>query len=78
MVLIDADTTIDPHLLRCFDIDLQAGQDWIQSHQTVANANPRWRDRLMTYSVSLVKGVVLLGQCALWGRAGLGGQGEGV
>jgi cellulose synthase/poly-beta-1,6-N-acetylglucosamine synthase-like glycosyltransferase len=75
LVLVDADTTIDPHLLRCFDADLRAGRDWIQSYYTVANADQNWRTRLITYSFSLFNGVLLQGQCKLGTSASLRGNG---
>ncbi len=75
LVIIDADTTIDPHLLSDFDSDLQAGQDWIQSYYTVANADVSWRTRLMTYSFSLFNGVLLQGQRVLGTSASLRGNG---
>ena len=75
LVIIDADTTVDPHLLRCFDTDLRAGQDWIQSYYTVANSDQSWRTRLMTYSFSLFNGVLLQGKRVLGTSASLRGNG---
>jgi 1,2-diacylglycerol 3-beta-glucosyltransferase len=75
LIIIDADTTIDPHLLHSFDTNLRAGQDWIQSYYTVANADQSWRTRLMTYSFSLFNGVLLLGQRVLGTSASLRGNG---
>jgi cellulose synthase/poly-beta-1,6-N-acetylglucosamine synthase-like glycosyltransferase len=74
-VVIDADTTIDPDLLRRFDADLRAGQDWIQCYYTVANPDQSWRTRLMTYAFSLFNGVMPLGQTAMGSSAGLRGNG---
>jgi hypothetical protein len=68
LVFIDADTTIDPDLLRHFDQDLREGRDWIQCYYTVANPDQTWRTRLLTYGFSLFNGVMLLGLSAL-GRA---------
>jgi cellulose synthase/poly-beta-1,6-N-acetylglucosamine synthase-like glycosyltransferase len=75
LVLVDADTTIDPTLLRRFDAHLQAGHDWIQAYYTVANPDESWRTRLMTYAFSLFNGVMQLGQTALGTSAGLRGNG---
>jgi cellulose synthase/poly-beta-1,6-N-acetylglucosamine synthase-like glycosyltransferase len=75
LVLIDADTTIDPCLLRRFDAHLRAGHDWIQAYYTVANPDESWRTRLMTYALSLFNGVMQLGQTAMGTSAGLRGNG---
>jgi cellulose synthase/poly-beta-1,6-N-acetylglucosamine synthase-like glycosyltransferase len=75
LVLIDADTTIDPDLLRHFDQGLHEGRDWIQCYYTVANPDQSWRTRLMTYAFSLFNGVMLLGQDALGVSAGFRGNG---
>ncbi len=75
LVVIDADTTIDPALLRYFDGDLRAGRDWVQCYYTVANPDHNWRTRLMTYAFSLINGVLPLGQSALGTSGGLRGNG---
>jgi cellulose synthase/poly-beta-1,6-N-acetylglucosamine synthase-like glycosyltransferase len=75
LVLVDADTTIDADLLRRFDADLRAGDDWIQCYYTVANPDESWRTRLMTYAFSLFNGVMLLGQTAIGANGGLRGNG---
>jgi cellulose synthase/poly-beta-1,6-N-acetylglucosamine synthase-like glycosyltransferase len=75
LVVIDADTTIDPDLLRSFDRDLRRGRDWIQGYYTVANPDQSWRTRLITYAFSLFNGVLLLGLNALGTSAGLRGNG---
>jgi cellulose synthase/poly-beta-1,6-N-acetylglucosamine synthase-like glycosyltransferase len=75
LVVIDADTTIDPSLLRRFDAHLRVGDDWVQSYYTVANPDESWRTRLMTYAFSLFNGVMPLGQTALGTSAGLRGNG---
>lgn len=75
IVVIDADTTIGPDLLRRFDAGLRAGCDWIQCYYTVANPDQSWRTRLMTYAFSLFNGVMPLGQTALGSSAGLRGNG---
>jgi cellulose synthase/poly-beta-1,6-N-acetylglucosamine synthase-like glycosyltransferase len=75
LVMIDADTTIDPTLLRYFDADLRAGRDWVQCYYTVANPDHNWRTRLLTYAFSLINGVLPLGQGALGASGGLRGNG---
>jgi cellulose synthase/poly-beta-1,6-N-acetylglucosamine synthase-like glycosyltransferase len=75
LVVIDADTTIDPDLLRWFDAHLRAGHDWIQAYYTVSNPDESWRTRLMTYAFSLFNGVMQVGQTALGSSAGLRGNG---
>jgi 1,2-diacylglycerol 3-beta-glucosyltransferase len=75
LVVIDADTTIDPDLLRYFDADIRAGRDWVQCCYMVANPDQSWRTRLMAYAFSLINGVMLLGQGALGTSGGLRGNG---
>jgi cellulose synthase/poly-beta-1,6-N-acetylglucosamine synthase-like glycosyltransferase len=75
LVFIDADTTIDPDLLRHFDQDLREGRDWIQCYYTVANPDQTWRTRLLTYGFSLFNGVILLGLSALGTSAAFRGNG---
>lgn len=68
VVIVDADTTIDPNLLRPFDHGLRRGHDWMQAYYTVANPDQSWRTRLMTYAFSMFNGVMQLGQNALGSR----------
>ncbi len=75
LVIIDADTTIDPGLLRAFDRGLRRGLDWIQCYYTVRDPDRSWRTRLMTYAFSLFNGVAPLGLCALGSSAGFRGNG---
>jgi 1,2-diacylglycerol 3-beta-glucosyltransferase len=75
VVIVDADTTIDPDLLSSFDKGLRQGHDWMQAYYTVANPDQSWRTRLMTYAFSLFNGVLLLGQNALGSSAGFKGNG---
>jgi 1,2-diacylglycerol 3-beta-glucosyltransferase len=65
IVVIDADSVADPQLLRVFACHLEAGRDWIQAFDIVANPGDSWRTRLMAYSFSLINGVLLQGQTAL-------------
>jgi cellulose synthase/poly-beta-1,6-N-acetylglucosamine synthase-like glycosyltransferase len=75
VVVIDADTVVDPALLRGYADHLEHGHDWVQAFDTVANWNDSWRTRLMTLSFTLVNGVLLLGQTALGLSAGFRGNG---
>jgi len=75
LIIIDADTTIDPELLRSFDRAVRQGNDWIQAYYAVANPDESWRTRLMTYAFSLYNGVMPLGQNALGSSAGFKGNG---
>jgi cellulose synthase/poly-beta-1,6-N-acetylglucosamine synthase-like glycosyltransferase len=75
LVIIDADTTVDPDLLIDFDRGLRGGRDWIQAYYTVANPDETWRTKLMTYAFSLFNGVLPLGQNALGTSAGFKGNG---
>ena len=68
LVIVDADTTVDPGLLVEFDRELRSGHDWIQAYYTVANPDESWRTRLLTYAFSLFNGVMPLGKT----RLGLG------
>jgi cellulose synthase/poly-beta-1,6-N-acetylglucosamine synthase-like glycosyltransferase len=75
VVIVDADTSIDPTLLTSFDRELSAGCDWIQCYYTVAEPDRTWRTRLLNYAFSLYNGVTLLGQNAIGISAGLRGNG---
>src|SRR5262249_11553020 len=45
VVVIDADTRIDPQLLNAFARRLAAGQDWLQGVSGIANSDASWRTR---------------------------------
>ena len=74
-VLIDADTVVDPGLLKTFDGALTQGKDWVQGYYTVRNPDASWRTRMMTYAFSLANGVWLLGLERLGLSVGLKGNG---
>ena len=74
-VLIDADTVVDPSLLKVFDRALSEGKDWLQGYYTVRNPDASWRTRMMTYAFSLANGVWMLGLDALGLGVGLKGNG---
>ena len=75
LVIIDADSTVDPKLLRAFDRELTSGHDWIQAYYTVSNPNESWRTRLLTYAFSLFNGVMPLGKSRLGLGASFTGNG---
>ncbi len=75
LVVVDADSTVDPQLLKRFALGLERGDDWIQCYDTVGNAGQSWRTKLMAYGFSLINGVVLRGQTALGLSAGFRGNG---
>jgi cellulose synthase/poly-beta-1,6-N-acetylglucosamine synthase-like glycosyltransferase len=75
LVIVDADSTVDPDLLRAFDRELQSGHDWLQAYYTVSNPDDSWRTRLLTYSFSLINGVMPLGKTRLGRSAGFTGNG---
>jgi cellulose synthase/poly-beta-1,6-N-acetylglucosamine synthase-like glycosyltransferase len=75
LVIIDADSTVQPELLERFAEALDRGCDWMQCYGGVANATQSWRTRLMAYGFSLINGVTLAGQNALGLSAGLRGNG---
>ena len=75
IVIVDADSTVSPDLLRVFARGLDAGHEWIQCYDCVRNADESWRTRLMAYAFSLINGVTLLGQSCLGLSAALRGNG---
>jgi cellulose synthase/poly-beta-1,6-N-acetylglucosamine synthase-like glycosyltransferase len=75
LVVVDADSTAHPKLLRVFARGLASGQDWIQGYDCVSNLDQSWRTRLMAYAFSLINGVTLEGQKSLGLSAGLRGNG---
>jgi len=75
IVVVDADTNVDPRLLASFAKRVESGADWIQAYDTVSNRDASWRTRLMTYAFCLINGTKLLGQQALGLSAGLRGNG---
>jgi cellulose synthase/poly-beta-1,6-N-acetylglucosamine synthase-like glycosyltransferase len=75
VVVVDADTTIDPNLMRAFDEELRKGRQWLQAYYTVANPDASWRTRLLVYAFSLFNGVLQFGLNALGSSAGFRGNG---
>jgi len=75
VVLIDADTVVDPGILCAFAATWAEGKDWVQCYYTIRNPDASWRTRMMTYAFSLFNGVWLLGQDQLGLSVGLKGNG---
>jgi cellulose synthase/poly-beta-1,6-N-acetylglucosamine synthase-like glycosyltransferase len=75
VVVIDADTIVDPWILTAFAEALAEGKDWVQCYYTVRNPDASWRTRMMTYAFSLFNGVWLLGQDRIGLAVGLKGNG---
>lgn len=75
IVVVDADTIVDPGLLKEFAGQLECGHDWVQGYYTVRNPDVSWRTELMTYALGLFNGVWTLGEDALGLGAGFRGNG---
>jgi cellulose synthase/poly-beta-1,6-N-acetylglucosamine synthase-like glycosyltransferase len=75
VVVIDADTVVDPGLLRAFASAWAEGWDWVQGYYSVRNPDTSWRTRLMTMAFSLCNGVLPWGQERLGLSVGLKGNG---
>lgn len=75
IVVIDADTMVDAHLLTAFDQRLQMGQDWLQAYYTVSNSNDSWRTQMMRLGFAHFNGLWLLGQDSLGLGCALRGNG---
>ena len=73
MVVVDADATASPNLLRAFSSRLAAGADAVQSDNQVGNPQASWRTQLLAVAFALVNGVRSLARerlrlsCALSG-----------
>jgi cellulose synthase/poly-beta-1,6-N-acetylglucosamine synthase-like glycosyltransferase len=75
VVLVDADTLVDPGLLKVFAGELAAGRDWVQSLYLASNPDASWRTQLLTYALALFNGAWLLGQDVLGVGVALRGNG---
>jgi cellulose synthase/poly-beta-1,6-N-acetylglucosamine synthase-like glycosyltransferase len=75
IIVIDADTIVDPWILTTFASALAEGTDWVQCYYTVRNPDASWRTRMMTYAFSLFNGVWLLGQDRIGLAVSLKGNG---
>lgn len=68
LVIVDADSTLDPKLLDHFALSFQNGSDFAQCYDTISNPEGSWRTQLLTYAFGLFNGTYLLGL----DRSGLG------
>ncbi|WP_165231458.1 glycosyltransferase family 2 protein [Aquisphaera insulae] len=75
LVLVDADTVVEPNILRSFADLIRSGGRWGQCYYTVANPDASWRTRLMTYAFALFNGVTPLGLSRLGQSVGFRGNG---
>ena len=57
LVIVDADTLVDSHLLKAFSKKLQQGREVLQCYYTARNPDASWRTQLVTYAFSLINGV---------------------
>lgn len=77
VVVIDADTTVSPGLLRAFARRFEAGAEAVQASYGVRNPGASWRTRLMVIALSLFHVLRSLGRERLGLSAGLRGNGMG-
>jgi cellulose synthase/poly-beta-1,6-N-acetylglucosamine synthase-like glycosyltransferase len=74
-LIIDADTSIGPQILRLFAKQIENGTDFSQAYYSVRNSDQSWRTRLLTYALALFNGCYLLGLDTLRLGAHLRGNG---
>jgi len=75
VVVVDADTTATPNLLRAFDARLRAGARAVQAEYRVANRDASWRTRLMHIGFTLFHDVRSRARERLGVSVGLRGNG---
>ena len=75
VVVVDADTLVDAHLLKSFADELARGRDWLQCYYTVSNPSASWRTELLTLAFALSNGVWPRGMDRLGLGATLKGNG---
>ncbi|MGH7269758.1 MAG: glycosyltransferase family 2 protein [Polyangiaceae bacterium] len=75
IVVVDADTTVTPNLLRAFDARLRKGARAVQATYAVANRTASWRTRLMHLGFTLFHDVRSRAREAMGLSAGLRGNG---
>ncbi|MGA8893439.1 MAG: glycosyltransferase family 2 protein [Anaeromyxobacteraceae bacterium] len=75
VVVIDADSDVDPGLLRAFATRLEAGEVAVQADNAVGNPEASWRTCLLAIAFVLVDTVRMLGRERLRCSAGLRGNG---
>ena len=77
IVVVDADTTVTPNLLRAFDARFSVGASAVQAEYGVRNPFASWRTRLMVIALALFHVLRSLGRERLRVSAGLRGNGMG-
>jgi cellulose synthase/poly-beta-1,6-N-acetylglucosamine synthase-like glycosyltransferase len=77
VVVVDADTTVTPNLLRAFDARFTGGASAVQAEYGVRNPLASWRTRLMVIALALFHVLRSLGRERLGVSAGLRGNGMG-
>jgi cellulose synthase/poly-beta-1,6-N-acetylglucosamine synthase-like glycosyltransferase len=77
VVVIDADTTASPNLLRAFARRFQADAHAVQASYGVRDPEASWRARLMVLALAIFHGLRSLGRERLGLSAGLRGNGMG-
>ena len=75
VVVVDADTTVSPNLLRAFARRFEAGARAAQANYGVRNPGASWRTRLMVLALSLFHVLRSLGRERLGLSTGLRGNG---
>ena len=75
VVVIDADTTVSPNLLKAFAARIEAGAHAVQAEYAVRNPNASWRTRLMVVALALFHGVRSHARERFHVSAGLRGNG---
>jgi 1,2-diacylglycerol 3-beta-glucosyltransferase len=77
VVVVDADTIVDPNLLGAFGARFAQGEHAMQANYMVQNPNDSWRTRLMNIAFTAFHEVRGTGREALGLSAGLRGNGMG-
>ncbi|MES3035097.1 MAG: glycosyltransferase family 2 protein [Gemmatimonadota bacterium] len=75
MVVVDADTSVSPLLLRAFDQAIQQGHEALQAHYGVRDADQSWRTRLAHLGLVLFHGVRSSARESMGVSCGLRGNG---
>jgi GT2 family glycosyltransferase len=78
VVVVDADTSVSPGLLRAFARRFEAGAQAVQARYGVRNPDASWRTRLLVLALCLFHDLRSLGRTRLGLSAGLRGNGMGL
>lgn len=77
VVVVDADTSVSPNLLRAFARRFEAGAGAVQASYGVRNSEASWRTRLLVIALAVFHVLRSLGRERLGLSAGLRGNGMG-